>query len=68
MAYIDPDFKSKKALREALQAGKRVVVYQPGMGTVPTNGTISLKGPHFPKPHTWYATGKMVNGLLVSVK
>ena len=55
MAYVNPDFKTKKALREALTAKQPIEVYQPGLGTVPTNGTIALEGPHYPKPHTWSA-------------
>ena len=68
MAYVSPDFTSKKALKEALATRKQVDVYQPGLGSVPVNGTISLEGPHYPKPHTWYAEGTMLNGKLVKVK
>lgn len=68
MTYVDPDFKSKKALREALKAGDYVSVYQPGLGTIPENGTVYLEGPHYPKPHTWYAIGTMLNGNLVKIK
>ena len=67
MAYVDPNYKSKKELREALAAGKVIGVYQPGLGTVPLNGTVGLEGPHYPKAHTWYATGTMVDGKLVKV-
>jgi hypothetical protein len=68
MAYTDIDFASKVAVKRALVEGKRVTVYQPGIGTVPENGTVDLEGPHYPKPHKWYGTGKMVNGLLVEIK
>ena len=68
MAYVDPNFKTKKALKEALDFGESVVVYQPGLGTVPENGMIALEGPHYPKPHTWYAEGTMEGGRLVKVK
>ena len=67
MAYVSPDFKTKKALKEALAKGEDIDVYQPGLGTVPVNGKVSLEGPHYPKPHTWYATGTMENGKLVKV-
>lgn len=66
--YVNPDVKSKAELKRLLADGKTVTVYAPGLGTVPTNGDVSLEGPHYPKPHTWYGTGKMVNGKLVSVK
>ena len=68
MAYVSPNFKTKKALKEALQNGMAVTVYEPGLGTVPTNGEVFLEGPHYPKPHTWYAEGTMKDGLLVEVK
>jgi hypothetical protein len=68
MAYVSPNFKTKKALKAALLKGERVDVFQPGLGSVPVDGRISLEGPHFPKPHTWYAEGRMNAGRLVSVK
>jgi len=53
MAYTDPNFKTKKALKEALKPGNCAVhVFQPGLGTVPENGTITLEGPHYPAAHT----------------
>lgn len=68
MAYVDPNFKTKKALKDALAAGKNISVYQPGLGTVPENGTITLEGPHSPEPHTWYGQGTMKDGKLIKVK
>jgi hypothetical protein len=68
MAYVDPNFKTKKELKQALADGKHVGIYQPGLGSVPENGTIALEGPHYPAPHTWYATGIIKNGKLVKVK
>lgn len=67
MAYVRPNFKNKKALKAALAAGQRVEVFQPGLGTVPENGSIGLEGPHYPEPHRWYGVGKMENGKLVKV-
>lgn len=68
MAYVHPNFKTKKALKEALAAGQQITVYQPMLGTVPLNGNIALEGPHYPEPHRWYATGTMKDGELVSVR
>jgi hypothetical protein len=68
MTYVRPNFKTKKALKEALAKGDPIVVFEPGVGRVPENGTVSLEGPHFPAPHTWYASGTMQNGKLVEVK
>ncbi len=67
MAYVQPNFKSKKALKEALASGQQVSVFQPALGDVPSDGTVSLEGPHYPKPHTWYAQGVMKGGKLVKV-
>jgi len=68
VAYCTIDFKTKKALREAVKTGKRCTVYQPG-GIFPDPtypGSCSIEGPHWPKPHAWYArvvldeTGKII--------
>lgn len=68
--YTDFNFKTKKALREAVAAGKRVTYYQPGPfgGNEPRDGTIYVEGPHYPKPHTWYAQCKVKDGVIVKVK
>jgi len=66
--YVDPNFKSKAALKRAIAAGEIVSVFAPGMGTIVANGLVSLEGPHYPQPHTWYADGVMVNGKLTKVK
>jgi len=68
VTYVSPNFKTKKALKEALSAGTDVDVFQPGLGTVPYDGTVFLEGPHYPAPHSWYATGTMKDGKLVGVK
>ena len=67
--YVSPNFKTKKALKEALAAGKDVEVFDNSIvhASVPTNGRVSLEGPHYPQPHTWYATGVMQDGKLVKV-
>jgi hypothetical protein len=82
--YVRPNFKTKKALKEAVKAwveywakpesertGPRpieVVVFCPGVGSVPENGRVTLEGPWYPEPHKWYAQGTMKGGKLVSVK
>lgn len=54
--YTETNFKSKKAMREALKRGETVRVYQPG-GIFPgtENGEDVVEGPHYPQPHRWYA-------------
>lgn len=66
--YTTTNFKTKKAIREAIAAGAKITVYAPGHGTVPVNGTVSLEGPHYPAAHTWYGTGTMQDGVLVKIK
>ncbi len=68
MAYVSPNYKTKKALKEALASGVSVRVYQPGLGTIPRDGSVSLEGPHYPEPHRWYAEGVMENGKLVKIR
>lgn len=72
MAYVEPNFKTKSALKAAVAAGENITVYQPNGDitrvNIPSNGTVYLEGPHYPKPHTWYAQGTMKEGRLVSVK
>lgn len=68
MFYVSPNFKTKKALKEAVSAGQSVSVFAPGLGTVPENGTTAVGGPHFPKPHTWYAQVELKDGKVVKVK
>lgn len=68
MAYCSPNFKTKKALKAALAEGIIVTVFQPGLGSVPWDGPVAREGPHYPKPHTWYAEGMMKSGVLISAK
>jgi len=67
--YTIYNYRSKKALKEAVRDGIQVTVYQPGPfgGREPEEGWITLEGPHFPKPHTWYARALLANGCVVKV-
>jgi hypothetical protein len=67
--YTEVNYITKKALKEAVATGDRVTYYQPGMfgGNEPTDGTITLEGPHYPAPHTWYAQATVKNGSIVKV-
>jgi len=68
--YVNPNFRTKKELKEAIAAGRDVEVYDNSMFSVvvPENGTVYLEGPHFPEPHKWYAQGTMQGGRLVKIK
>ena len=65
--YTDRNFKTKKALKEAVAAGQQITCYSPGPFPCPTDGKISLEGPHYPAPHTWYASATLVGGVIVKV-
>jgi hypothetical protein len=68
--YTNVNFSTKKALREAVAAGRKIGVFQPGPfgGNEPMSGTVYLEGPHYPEPHKWYATGTLEDGFLIAVK
>ena len=68
--YTTINYKSKKLLKEAVAAGERVTYFQPGPfgGNEPVNGKFCCEGPHYPKPHSWYAECTAVNGFIVKVK
>lgn len=67
--YVEPNFKSKKALKEAVAAGRDVSIFQPGPfgGNEPSNGVMSVEGPHYPEPHKWYARIEVKDGRVVKV-
>lgn len=69
MAYTDINFKSKAALRRAVKAGETVTIFQPG-GIFPcvTDGAVTLEGPHYPAPHSWYANCVVKDRIVLSVK
>lgn len=66
--YTEINFKTKKALKDAVAAGKKVRIYAPGLGEPVQNGTEYLEGPHYPEPHKWYAQVTMKDGVVVAVK
>ena len=68
--YTTINFKTKKALKEAVANGEKITYYQPGPfgGNEPTDGTFCVEGPHYPEPHRWYAECRAENGYIVSVK
>ena len=68
--YTRRNFKSKKALREAVKAGEQVRIYQPGPfgGDEQIEGTTCIEGPHYPAPHTWYATVTIEKGIITRVQ
>lgn len=70
MAYTITNYKTKAALKRELAEGKEVRCFQPGLGPDLTfyTGQVALEGPHYPEPHRWYATAKLVGGVVKEVK
>ena len=69
MAYVNPNYKTKKEFLTAVKEGKEHYPYNPsGMFDPPQNGTTVIEGPHYPKPHRWYASVVVKDGKVVSAK
>ena len=69
MAYVDPNYKSKKDFIAAVQAGVKHETYNPsGMFPTQQNGRDVVEGPHYPKPHRWYVAVHVVDGVVISAK
>jgi hypothetical protein len=69
--YTNYNFKTKKALKDAVSNGVKVTLYQAGPfgGNDPTSGTHCVEGPHYPQPHTWYASVTLdAQGYVIKVK
>ncbi len=67
MSYCTIDFTSKKALKKAVKNKESITIYSPGIGTPPDNGVVYLEGPHYPKPHRWYAKAVVTNGVITKI-
>lgn len=65
MAYVTGNPSTKKALRELVASGK-ARVFEPGLGQI-TDGVAFIEGPHYPKPHKWYAKVRVQAGLITKV-
>jgi len=70
--YTTINFKTKKALIDAVAAGKEVGVYQPNE-MIPNpkaapdyTGRAAVEGPW--NPHSWYGEVELVKGKIVKVK
>lgn len=67
--YTVKNFRTKKALKEAVARMENIRIYQPGPfgGNEPKNGKVYLEGPHYPEAHRWYASATVENGVVVKV-
>ena len=68
MAYVDPNYATKKELKQAVADGKQLRPYNPsGLFETPQNGTVVIEGPHYPKPHKWYANATVKDGIITRI-
>ena len=66
--YCDKNYQSKKDLKVDLAAGKQITVFQPGgFFESKTDGRVTIEGPHYPKPHRWYASVLIKDGAIVKI-
>ena len=70
MAYTTINFKTKKALKAAIEEGHKVSCYEnKPHGTEPiVCGVVYLEGPHYPEPHRWYVKAEVKDGYIVKIK
>lgn len=68
MAYTSTNFKTKKAFKDAIAAGKDVTLWSPGEFPPKRDGTEYVEGPQYPEPHRWYAQVTVKDGRVVRVK
>ena len=72
MAYTTVNFPSKAAAKRALANGEEFGVFNPGAPLTPPiprdfTGQVAVEGPHYPKPHRWYAEATVENGVVVKL-
>ncbi|NQT22341.1 MAG: hypothetical protein HQ579_02765 [Candidatus Omnitrophica bacterium] len=67
--YTQTNYKTKKALKEAVTRGEKVKYFQPGPfgGNEPKDGGFCCEGPHYPEPHRWYASCVAKDDCIVEV-
>jgi hypothetical protein len=68
MAYTRVNYKTKKALKDAVASGDRVAVFNTMTGATIENAPREyVEGPHYPEAHKWYAAVKIENGIVTKV-
>ena len=69
MSYVNPDYKTKKDFLAAVKKGVEHFTYNPsGMFETTKNGSDVIEGPHYPKPHRWYASVHVRDGKVITAK
>ena len=65
--YTYENFKTAKALRQAVKSGKLVEVFHPGLGFPVRDGEGVIEGPHFPESHRFYVRVIVKNNVIEKV-
>jgi hypothetical protein len=66
--YVSPNFKFKKNLKEAVAKGSQVTVFSPGPFPCPQDGWVTVEGPYYPVPHSWYGQVWVEAGIVKKVR
>ena len=68
MSYVRPDYPTKRDFKAAVAAGVKHETYNPSrMFETAQNGRDVIEGPHYPKPHKWYAAVVVQNGVVIKI-
>ncbi len=65
--YAKGNPRTKKALRQLIASGNPPAIFSPGPFGAPSEGVSTVEGPHFPKPHRWWAQVKVKDSIIVKV-
>ena len=65
MVHIDPDFKTKKAFKDAFKAGREIYTYSSGIYPSRKDGRDAVEAPA--AYHKWYASVEVKNGKIVKI-
>jgi hypothetical protein len=65
--YVEPNFPTKKAFKDAVKQGQTVTVFSPSPFPIERDGIEFIEGPHYPQPHSWYARVEVKDGIVVKV-
>ena len=69
MSYVNPNYKRKKDFIAAVKSGVRHDTFNPsGLFETVKNGSDVIEGPHYPKPHKWYSSVTVKDGIVISAK
>jgi len=69
MAYIYPNFKTKKAAKEAIAKGEKIICKDNTPWGHPrlSDGMATVEGPHYPEPHRWYGKVTLKDGQVIKL-